>query len=147
MPKLVTAKRIEGEHEKAVEYVKTHILFPSGLLGLICLVAGAGTLIYQFVVEAYSWFAFSEVTGLLVVGGLLGWGQTRYHKYLVREHPEHFASRMKLYSRSSPKRTKKEGNRMRVCQDSHSVSLRPARADLPGRWGCNADLSICRRGL
>ena len=108
MPKLVTVKRIEGEHEKAVEYVKTHILLPSGLLGLICLVAGAGTLIYQFVVEAYSWFAFSEVTGLLVVGGLLGWGQTRYHKYLVREHPEQFASRMKLYSRSSPKRTKKE---------------------------------------
>ncbi len=52
MPKLVTVQRIEGEHEKALEYVKTRILFPSGLLGLICLVAGAATLIYQFVVEA-----------------------------------------------------------------------------------------------
>ena len=108
MPKLVTVKRLEGEHEKAREYVRTHILFPSSLLGLVCMVAGAGALIYQFVVDTYSFHAFLAVTLLLLLGGVLGWGQTRYHKYLVREHPEHFAGRMKMYSRSTLKRSKRD---------------------------------------
>ena len=40
MAKIITTKRAEGEAERAKEYVKTHILFPSGILGLILMISG-----------------------------------------------------------------------------------------------------------
>lgn len=108
MTKIITAKRLEGDTEKAREYVKAHIVFPSALLGLIFMVAGTAALAYQLMVETYSWRTFLATTGLLVVGGLVGWGQTRYHQYLLREHPGHFAGRMKLFTRSGLRRVKRE---------------------------------------
>jgi len=108
MPKLVTAQRQELEVEKAHQYIRTHILFPAGVLGLICVVSAAATLLYQFIVKTYSWQAFGEATGLLVIGALVGWGQTRYHRYLLREFPEHFALRMKAFERTTPHKTKKD---------------------------------------
>ncbi|MFM8551741.1 MAG: hypothetical protein ACKOCD_05395 [Nitrospiraceae bacterium] len=108
MPKLITAKRVENETELAKQYVKTHILFPSVLLGFIMLLAGAASLVYQFMVEIYGWQTFLESTGLLVAGGLVGWGQTRYHRSLLRDHPTYFASRLKTFSQASLKRAKKE---------------------------------------
>lgn len=108
MPKLVTVQRQELEVEKAQEYVKRHILFPSSLLGLICVVSAAVALVYQFVSENYGLRAFEETTGLLVAGVLLGWGQTRYHRYLLREFPGHFANRMRVFERTGPKKPKKE---------------------------------------
>ena len=107
MPKLVTVQRQELEVEKARQYVRTHILFPAGILGLICIVSAAATLLYQFFVETYSWEAFRETTGLLMTGALLGWGQTRYHRYVLREFPEHFSLRMKAFERTT-KKTKKD---------------------------------------
>ncbi len=95
MPKLVTAKRLEGEQEKAREYVKSHILFPSSVLGLIFMLAGAATLIFQFVADRYGWWTFLQSTLLIVAGAMLGWGQTRYHRYLLFNYPAHFANRMK----------------------------------------------------
>lgn len=95
MPKLVTAKRLEGEQEKAREYVRSHILFPSSVLGLIFMLAGAGTLIFQFVADQYGWWTFLQSTGLLLAGAIVGWGQTKYHRYLLLQHPAHFAGRMK----------------------------------------------------
>jgi len=108
MTKLITTKRLEGETEKAREYVKVHILLPSGLLGLVFMVSGTAALLYQFFAETYSWRTFLQSTGLLVAGGLLGWAQTRYHQYLLREHPAHFAGRMRIFSRGGLKRAKKE---------------------------------------
>ena len=108
MTKLITTKRLEGETEKAREYVKVHILFPSGLLGLIFMVSGTAALVYQFFAETYSWRTFLQSTSLLVAGGLLGWGQTCYHKYLLREHPGHFAGRLRIFSRGGLRRVKKE---------------------------------------
>jgi hypothetical protein len=110
MPKIITAKRLQGESEKAHEYVKTHILFPSGLLGLICILTGGASLVYQFVSDDYRWGlgTFLVTSGLIVVGILLGWSQTRYHRFLLREYPAHFAERMKIFSRSGPRRGKKE---------------------------------------
>jgi hypothetical protein len=98
MPKIITARRRESVHEKALEYVKSHILFPSGILGLIFMVAGMAALAYQFIAVTYSWQTFAETVGLLLVGGLLGWLQTRYHRYILREHPGYFAGRRRLYS-------------------------------------------------
>jgi hypothetical protein len=108
MPKIITARRLEGEHEQAKEYVKAHILFPSGLLGLILMIAGTASLVYQFFALDYGWETFVQSSGLLVVGGLLGWGQTRYHQYVLREHPEYFAARLRLFTRSRLRRPKKD---------------------------------------
>ncbi len=108
MPKIITAKRLEGETEQAREYVKTHILFPSGVLGLILLIAGTGSLVYQFMFEAYGWKTFLESTVLLLAGALIGWAQTRYHKYVLREHPGYFAGRLRTFTRTGPKRSKRE---------------------------------------
>ncbi len=110
MPKILTTKRIEGEAEKAKIYVRTHILFPSGLLGLIFMLSGTAALVYQFVGDSYGWRTFLESSGLIVAGGTLGWVQTRYHKYLLREHPGHFAGRMRTFSRTGLKRSKREAS-------------------------------------
>jgi len=108
VPKIITAKRLEGETERARNYVKTHILFPSGLLGLIFIVAGTFSMAYQLMAQPYSWRTFLESTGLLLCGVLLGWAQTRYHQYLLREHPEHYAERMRTFSRIGHSRSKRE---------------------------------------
>ncbi len=109
MPKIITAKRLEGETDRAREYVRTHILLPSGLLGLIFMVAGTAALIYQFMSEAYGWRPFVETSGLLLAGVAIGWAQTRYQQYLLREHPAHFAGRMKLFSQpAAMKRSRRE---------------------------------------
>jgi hypothetical protein len=108
MPKLVTVQRQELEAEKAQEYVQRQILFPSSLMGLVCIVAAAVALVYQFVAGSYGVRAFEETTGLLAAGALLGWGQTRYHRYLLREFPGHFAHRMRVFERTGPRKPKKE---------------------------------------
>jgi hypothetical protein len=96
MPKLVTEKRLEGVVEQARNYVKVHILFPSGLLGLILIVSSLGALGYQLLgTDSYTWGTFWESIGLLIAGGVLGWAQTRYHQYVLHHYPEVFASRMR----------------------------------------------------
>jgi len=108
MPKIITAKRREVESDRAREYVRTHILLPSGLLGLIFMVAGTAALIYQFMTEPYGWRPFIETCALLLTGITAGWAQTRYHQYLFRTHPAHFAGRMQLFSRKTLRRSKRE---------------------------------------
>lgn len=108
MPKILTAKRRESETDRAREYVKTHILFPSGVLGLIFMVAGTAALVYQFMSETYGWRPFVETSGLILSGVALGWAQTKYHQYLLREYPAHFAGRLKLFSQAALKRSKRE---------------------------------------
>jgi len=108
MPKLITTRRVENEIDLARKYAKTHILFPSALLGALFMLVGTATLIYQFAVETYNWKTFAESTGLLLLGGLLGWVQTRYHRYVLREDPGYFAGRLRTFSKTGPKRSKKE---------------------------------------
>lgn len=108
MPKILTSRRILGESEKAREYVRTHIVLPSSVLGLIFMVAGMAALIYQFVYISYDWRTFLESASLLLLGMCVGWAQTRYHHYLLREFPENFAGRMKLFARNRAKRPRKE---------------------------------------
>ena len=124
MPKLVTVKRLEGNIERAREYVKTYILFPSGLLGLIFLVSGTASLGYQMTAtDTYTGDTFFESTGLLVLGGALGWLQTRYQRYLLQEYPDHFASRMKSVSRGSRSRSKRD--------EPNTTTLHPGRQWVP----------------
>ena len=96
MPKLVTVKQVEDLAERAKDYVKAYILFPSGILGLISMVGGTGALGYQLIAtESYTWATFWTSSALLVFGGCVGWAQTRYHQYILHQHPEVFAIRMK----------------------------------------------------
>lgn len=108
MPKIITTKRAEGAAERAKEYVKTHIIFPSGILGLIFMISGMASLGYQFLGLTYSWHTFVESTVLFAFGAFLGWGQTRYHRFILLTYPEFYAGRMKTASRSRKTRGKRE---------------------------------------
>jgi hypothetical protein len=96
MPKLVTVKQQEGQGAKATAYVKAYMLFPAGILGLISMVGGVGALGYQLIAtDTYTWETFLQSSGLLLLGGVLGWLQTTYHRWILRYRPEVFASRMR----------------------------------------------------
>jgi hypothetical protein len=105
MSKLVKGWRNEDIHTQARHYVRTYILLPSGFMGLICMLGGIGTLAYQFIASStYTWTTFVTSSVLLLVGGLCGWIQTRYHRYLFATVPAVFAARM----RSAVQRTQKK---------------------------------------
>jgi hypothetical protein len=109
MPKLITDKHLGSNQERARNYVKAYILYPSGFFGLACMVAGTASLGYQLVAtDTYTWTTFAESFGLLLLGGVLGWIQTRYHQHVLRDHPGIFASRMKPPSAKRAARQKKE---------------------------------------
>lgn len=96
MPKLVTVLRPEKIQEQARIYVRSYILMPSGVVGLVCMIGGLGSLGYQLLAShTYTSLTFLASSGLLVVGALFGWGQTRYHRYLLAAFPEVYAARMR----------------------------------------------------
>src|SRR3954463_3548109 len=69
MPKLVTVLRPEKIEEQARFYVRSHILLPSGTIGLVCLIGGVGSLGYQLLFNhTYSWLTFLSSSILLVIG-------------------------------------------------------------------------------
>lgn len=95
MPKLITVHDPQQTTQQALEYVKTYILFPSGFLGLVCLVGSVGGLGYQlFATDSYTWDTFYQSSGLFLSGIGLGAAQTLYQRYLLREFPEVLAARM-----------------------------------------------------
>ncbi|MCA9419765.1 MAG: hypothetical protein KC592_02030 [Nitrospira sp.] len=107
MPKMITAKRHEDDTEKAQEFVRTNILLPASLLGLISVVVGVIALGFQFWAGTYGWETFTYSSALIIAGVLVGIVQTKYQQYLLREFPGHFASRMKAYSQRSVRKAKK----------------------------------------
>ena len=98
MAKVITTKKVQGEVEKAHDYVRTHILFPAGMTGLITMVVGVVGLLVQLWNDTYSWETFTSSSGLLVVGVLVGLAQTKYHQFLLREFPSFFATRIRMLS-------------------------------------------------
>ena len=120
MPKLVTVKQQEGQDAKATAYVKAYILFPAGILGLVSMVGGVGALGYQLIAtDTYTWETFLQSSGLLVLGGVLGWLQTTYHRWILRHRPEVFAARMRQPTIKKGGRPKRDGG---STQDSPSGS-------------------------
>jgi hypothetical protein len=82
--------------KQAKHYVKSYILLPSGMLGLVCMLGGLGGLGYQLLASnSYTWATFVASSGLLLLGGLCGVAQTLYHRYLLKTVPEVFAARMR----------------------------------------------------
>lgn len=107
MGKIITTQRKENEAQLAENYIRTYILFPSGLLGLLAMIIGILALVYQLFVETYDEWTFLKSSGLMLAGILLGWGQTRYHRYLFRAFPEFWASRMRSSTSRGVQRLKK----------------------------------------
>lgn len=117
MPKLVTVRRKEDVHAQAKQYVKSYILVPSGMLGLVCMLGGVGGLAYQFLASSsYSAITFLVSSGLLLVGGLCGTAQTMYHRYLLETMPEVFAARLR---EAIGKRGKKTRTDQQTTQIAH----------------------------
>ena len=109
MPKLVTVLRPEKIQEQARYYVRSYILFPAGVVGLVCMIGGVGSLGYQLLVNhSYTWVTFLSGSALLVVGALGGWVQTRYHRYLFATFPEVYAARMRTAVVQRSKKAKVE---------------------------------------
>jgi hypothetical protein len=96
MPKLVTVLRPEKIDEQARNYVRSHILLPSGTIGLISMVGGIGALGYQLLAShTYSWVTFLSSSILIAVGAACGFAQARYHRYLFKTFPEVYAAKLR----------------------------------------------------
>jgi hypothetical protein len=109
MPKLVTRWREKDIHEQARYYVRSYILFPAGVVGLVCMIGGIGALGYQFVTtNTYTAATFWQSSLLIVAGALCGWVQTRYHRYLLASFPHVFAARLRTAVRQQGKKAKGE---------------------------------------
>jgi len=110
VPKLVTAWRDQDIQSQARHYVRAYILFPSGILGLVCMLGGLGSLGYQLIASStYTGTTFMASSGLLLVGALCGFVQTKYHRFLLEEMPSVFAARMRsAVQRTSRKKPKGE---------------------------------------
>ena len=87
MPKFVTIKQQEGQDAKATAHVKAYMLFPAGILGLVSMVGGVGGWGSDHGTDTYTWETFVQSSGLLMLGGLLGWLQTTYHRWILRHRP------------------------------------------------------------
>jgi hypothetical protein len=108
MAKLITPRREENLTERAQEYIRVHLLFPSAMLGLILLIAGTMALGYQYLADIYGGRTFVYSTALFLLGALAGWGQSRYHRYLLKETPEYFAGRLRAFSSHDRRFKRKE---------------------------------------
>jgi hypothetical protein len=105
MPKLVTVLRPEKIDEQARYYIQSYILYPAGVIGLVCLIGGVGSLGYQLLAShTYSWVTFLSSSALIAVGASCGFAQARYHRYLFKTFPEVYAAKMRI---AVAQRTKK----------------------------------------
>lgn len=108
MAKLISPHREVSIAGKAREYLRTHVVFPSALLGLILLVASTMGLGYQYLAKTYDGSTFIQSTGLALVGALVGWGQCRYHRYLLVHYPESLANRLRAFSKKDQSKSRKQ---------------------------------------
>ena len=111
MPRLITVRRPEEIAQQAHEYVKSYILFPSGVVGFICLIGGVGGLGYQLVAtDSYTWGTFYQSTALIMLGVIIGLVQTRYQQFLLKRFPEVLAARLRMASIKRGGKVKKEAS-------------------------------------
>jgi hypothetical protein len=109
VPKLITVHHPEQISQQAREYVRTRILFPSGIVGLFCLVGAVGGLGYQLIAsDSYTWTTFYFSSGLIALGIMLGTAQTSYHRYLYRRFPGVLAARLRWGPAGPRGKTKRE---------------------------------------
>lgn len=110
MAKLISPHRDSSTVAKAKEYVRSHVVFPSALLGIILLIASTMGLAYQYLAETYEPMTFLQSTALAVLGALGGWGQSRYHRYVLNRYPEILAARLNASSSKSGSRSRRRAS-------------------------------------
>lgn len=66
-------------------------------------------LAYQYLADQYEGNTFWQSTGLALAGAIAGWGQSRYHRYLLMQMPEYLASRMQTFARKSRGKHRRDG--------------------------------------
>ena len=120
MPKFVTVKKAENERQQAAQYLKTSLVYPSALMGLIGLVFGYGGVIYLMIRGRPMVELLTTSLILLSSGLLLGLLQALYQHYLFRSHQEVFSDRIHRSKLRLSGRVKKIGD--------------PVRAEHKGRW-------------
>jgi hypothetical protein len=73
------------------------------------MLGGVGMLGYQLIAsDTYTWTTFTTSSGLLLLGGLCGWLQTLYHRYLFETVPEVLAARMRTAVQRTHRKAKPE---------------------------------------
>ena len=142
MAKLISLKQQEGHDARATAYIKAYMLFPAGILGLISMIGGVGGLGYQLIAtDSYTWWTFLQSSGLLLLGGVLGWVQTTYHRWILTNRPEVFAARMRQPTVSKSGKPKREsaasqeqasGSAWRYCSPAQWSACSMARS-IPSR--------------
>ncbi len=139
MPKLVPQWREKDIQEQARYYVRSYILFPAGVVGLVCMIAGVGALGYQFVTtSSYTAATFWQSSGLIVVGAFCGWIQTRYHRYLLAKFPEVFAARLRTAVRQQGRKAKAEPGQVSIEHPGRRLVPVAYGAGLVLLWGVSA---------
>ena len=93
MGRIITVKKVEAERQKAVQYIKSSILYPSVFLGLLSIILGYGALIYLLFSGRHLAQIVADSFILLGFGLLLGWFQFLYHRFLLEHYPEYYAER------------------------------------------------------
>jgi hypothetical protein len=139
MPKLVTIWREKDIQEQARHYVRSYILFPAGVVGLVSMIGAIGALGYQFIsTDKYTAATFWQSSGLIMVGALCGWLQTRYHRYLLTGFPEVFAARLRTAVRQQGKKTKAEPTPVTIEHPGRKLVPFAYAAGLVLLWGTSA---------
>lgn len=95
MPKIVTARRLENERDRARRYLKSRLIMPTFPLGAAALVAGYGYML--LFLNTLTTGILLGSTILLLFGAMWGWCHTRYERYLLSACPEYFARKQKLF--------------------------------------------------
>jgi hypothetical protein len=139
MAKLVTIWREKEVQEQARHYVRSYILFPAGVVGLVCMIGAVGALGYQFVgAGSYTAATFWQSSGLIMVGALGGWLQTRYHRYLLTGFPEVFAARLRTAVRQQGKKAKGEPGQVTINHPGRQLVPIAYGVGLVALWGASA---------
>jgi hypothetical protein len=120
MVKIATVRKVENEQQRASDYVKNTVLFPSAMLGLVSIVLGYGALIYLMFKGGFLAGFVVDSTILLVAGIGLGLIQSLYHRYLFDRFPDYFAQ----------KRRRAEQLRARKVRKVETIE----KPEHPGRW-------------
>jgi hypothetical protein len=109
LPKIITSRHRESETERARQYIKSRLMMPTIPLGMVTLLAGYGSLAFMWFQDQLSGQAVLVSSALFLAGVLVGWGQVRYERYLIRACPEYLARKHKvLESAKEYKRLKRD---------------------------------------
>jgi hypothetical protein len=107
MVKIATVRKAEDEKQRAVDYVKNTVVFPSALLGLVSILLGYGALVYLMFKGGELAVLIMDSTVLLGIGIAIGLIQCLYHRFLFDAFPEYFALRRKRAEQLRSRNTKK----------------------------------------